>query len=52
VGAGTLDFKSILAAMQQAGARWGIVEQDNCYDVPPVEAVRTSFENLRKLGAV
>ena len=52
VGSGTLDFKSILAAMRDSGARWGIVEQDNCYDTPPVEAVRTSFENLRKIGAV
>ena len=48
VGAGTLDFKSILAAMRESGARWGIVEQDQCYDTPPIEAVRTSFENLRK----
>src|SRR5688500_10667609 len=35
VGAGTLDFKSILAAMREAGARWGIVEQDDCYATPP-----------------
>jgi len=48
VGAGTLDFESILAAMRESGARWGIVEQDQCYDTPPIEAVRTSFENLRK----
>ncbi len=51
VGAGTLDFKAILAAMRESGARWGIVEQDNCYDVPPIEAVRTGFNNLRNLGA-
>jgi hypothetical protein len=37
--------------VRDAGARWGIVEQDNCYDTPPVEAVRTSFEKLRQLGA-
>jgi len=48
VGAGTLDFESILAAMRESGARWGIVEQDQCYDTPPIEAVRTSLENLRK----
>ena len=29
----------------------GIVEQDQCYDTPPIDAVRISYENLRKLGA-
>ena len=51
VGAGTLDFKSILAAMRTSGVRWGIVEQDQCYDTPPIDAVRTSFEHLQKLTA-
>jgi sugar phosphate isomerase/epimerase len=51
VGAGTLDFKSIVAAMRASGARWGIVEQDQCYDTPPIEAVRISYENLRRIGA-
>jgi sugar phosphate isomerase/epimerase len=50
VGAGTLDFKSILAAARKNGVRWGVVEQDDCYATPPIEAVRTSYENLRKLG--
>jgi sugar phosphate isomerase/epimerase len=52
VGAGTLDFRSILTAMRESGARWGIVEQDKCYDTPPIEAVRTSFENLQRIGVV
>ena len=52
VGTGILDFKSILAASEQAGAKWGVVEQDQCYDTPPIEAMRISFENLKKLGAV
>ena len=51
VGAGTLDFKSILAAARKNGVRWGVVEQDDCYATPPIDAVRTSYENLRKLGA-
>ena len=50
VGAGTLDFRSILTAMRESGARWGIVEQDQCYDTPPIEAVRTSFQNLQRIG--
>jgi sugar phosphate isomerase/epimerase len=52
VGSGMLDFGEILKAAREAGVKWGIVEQDTTYDVPPLEAVRQSFENLRKLGAV
>jgi sugar phosphate isomerase/epimerase len=51
VGTGILDFKSILSASEQAGAKWAVVEQDQCYDTPPMEAMRISFENLKKLGA-
>ena len=52
VGEGTLDFPSIVAAGAKAGVEWGVVEQDNCYDTPPIEAVRTSFENLKKMGLI
>ena len=52
VGAGVLDFKSILAAAEKHDVRWGIVEQDNTYETPPLEAIKTSLENLKKLGAV
>jgi sugar phosphate isomerase/epimerase len=50
VGAGILDFASILESMRKAGTRWGIVEQDDCYDVSPIDAIRTSFENLSRLN--
>jgi sugar phosphate isomerase/epimerase len=50
VGTGILDFKAILAAAEKAGAQWGAVEQDNCYDTPPLDAIKTSLENLKKLG--
>jgi len=49
VGTGVLDFKAILRKAGDVGALWGIVEQDQCYDVPPLEALKVSFENLRKL---
>ena len=52
VGEGILDFAQILKASRDAGVKWGIVEQDSTYDVPPLDAVRRSFENLRKLGGV
>ena len=50
VGTGILDMKSILAAGQKANVQWYIVEQDNCYGIPPMDSVRTSYENLKKLG--
>jgi sugar phosphate isomerase/epimerase len=50
VGTGTLDIRGIVAASEQAGAQWLIVEQDNTYQTPPLEALRTSMENLKKMG--
>jgi hypothetical protein len=29
--------------------KFGAVEQDNCYGKPTLEAIRTSFENLKKM---
>ncbi len=49
VGTGILDFKAILKKANDLGATWGIVEQDQCYDTPPLEAIRISYENLRAL---
>jgi len=50
VGTGILDFKSILEAAEKNGVGFGAVEQDNCYDTPPLEAIKISFENLKKMG--
>jgi len=50
VGTGTLDIRGITAAAQTAGAQWLIVEQDNTYDTPPLDALRTSMENLKKMA--
>ena len=35
---------------EKLGVKYGIVEQDDCYDMPPLEAIKISFENLKKLG--
>lgn len=50
VGTGILDFKSILAAADQYGIKYGAVEQDLTYGTPPLDAIKTSYQNLRKLG--
>lgn len=51
VGSGAVDIKAAAAAAKDAGAEWLIVEQDIC-SVPPLESIRISFENLKKLGLV
>ena len=52
VGTGSLDFKSILATAEKHGVRWGMVEQDQTYETPPLDAIRTSYDNLKKHAAV
>jgi sugar phosphate isomerase/epimerase len=50
VGTGILDFKAICSEAEALGVKYGIVEQDDCYDMPPLEAIKISFENLKKMG--
>ena len=52
VGAGIIDFKSILEAAEKHQIQWGIVEQDNTYETPPLDAIKTSLENLKEWGAI
>jgi sugar phosphate isomerase/epimerase len=51
VGTGLVDFKSVLLAAQKAGVEWGSVEQDQLRDLPPMESIKVSIQNLKKLGA-
>lgn len=49
VGEGILDWTAIFEAGGAAGAQWYIVEQDRCQR-PPMESIRISLENLKKMG--
>ena len=51
VGTGFIDFKAVLQAAEKIGVRYGAVEQDSTYRKDPFEAIKTSYENLQKLGA-
>ena len=51
IGNGVLDWDGIFAAAKEAKAKWLIVEQDSCAR-PPIESVRISVENLKKMGAM
>lgn len=46
VGAGVIDFKSILAVKDIAGMKYMIVEQDSTKDGLPFDAIQTSITNL------
>lgn len=49
IGEGNLDWAAILAACREAGTGWYIVELDTC-PREPLESLRISIENLRKMG--
>jgi sugar phosphate isomerase/epimerase len=49
VGHGTLDFPAILAACDEVGVEYGVVEQDRCAR-PPLESVGMSLAYLRSIG--
>jgi sugar phosphate isomerase/epimerase len=48
VGQGTIDWKRIFEHVGLAGAKHIYVEQDQC-NMPPLEAIKISYEYLRKL---
>ena len=52
VGEGILDFDAIVAAGQEVGAEWYIVEQDLSPKRPPIEAARLSLHNMQARGWV
>lgn len=43
-------WEPILNASLEAGAKWVVVEQDEHYDLPPMECARRSREYLKILG--
>ncbi|MDN3593749.1 sugar phosphate isomerase/epimerase family protein [Zunongwangia endophytica] len=50
VGEGTIDFERILDKRKESGMKYYIVEQDNTFDLEPLEAIKISHENLRDFG--
>ncbi len=49
-GDGIQNFTEILEAAEKAGAEYVIVEQDQTYELPSLEAVKKSREYLKTLG--
>ncbi|MES2732066.1 MAG: sugar phosphate isomerase/epimerase [Bacteroidota bacterium] len=48
VGTGSIDFQRIFDAQKTAGLKHFFVEQDKC-NRPPLESIKMSFENLKKI---
>jgi len=49
VGEGNLEWDDIIAASDEAGAKWAIVEQDRCKN-DPFDCLKTSYDYLKKKG--
>jgi len=50
VGTGSIDFKRILAEKSKSGMEFYLVEQDNTFDLDPMEAIKISHEGLGEIG--
>jgi sugar phosphate isomerase/epimerase len=50
VGEGTLDMKAIIEAGLESGSQYFLIEQDMTYGRDPFDCLKTSGDNLRKLG--
>lgn len=50
VGKGKIDFAKILAKKEQSGMQYYMVEQDNTFDLKPLEAIKISHEGIKNIG--
>jgi sugar phosphate isomerase/epimerase len=50
VGTGTIDFAKILENKKLSGMKYYMVEQDNTFDVAPLEAIKISHDGIQKIG--
>ncbi|MFK8056385.1 MAG: sugar phosphate isomerase/epimerase family protein [Saprospiraceae bacterium] len=50
VGEGTIDFARILAGKEKSGMKFYLVEQDQTFELDPMEAVKISHKGLGKFG--
>lgn len=50
IGEGNLNWKGILAAAEESGVQYMLVEQDDCYGRDPFESLAISCRNLKGWG--
>ena len=51
VGNGAVDFAAFFELAEQSGVQYCNVEQDHCVGSTPLDSLRTSYANIRKLTA-
>lgn len=50
VGTGIVDTAGCVEAARSCGVEWLVVEQDRPRELPPMESIRVSHDNLRTLA--
>ncbi|MBT8304002.1 MAG: sugar phosphate isomerase/epimerase [Bacteroidia bacterium] len=50
VGKGNIDFKRILGEKERSGMRYYMVEQDQTFEITPLEAIKISQHGIRNIG--
>ncbi len=50
IGEGNLNWEAILAACEEGGVAFALIEQDDCYGKDPFEALAISYRNLTAMG--
>ena len=50
IGQGSMNFDRIIQSAQDNGAKYLLVEQDNCYCRDPFECLKQSYEYLKAMG--
>ena len=50
VGFGNMDFEAVFKAAEAANVKYMLVEQDNCYDESPFDALKKSYNYLKSKG--
>jgi len=50
IGSGKVDMKAAIDTAKKYGVKWGVVEQDNCINYPPLESVKVSFDYIKTIN--
>jgi len=45
---GNMNWQAIFQAAKEAGVKYGLIEQDDCYGKDPFECLRTSLKNIKE----
>ncbi len=49
VGTGVVDLRGTVEAARECGVDWLVVEQDRMRDLPPMESMKVSYDNLKAI---